>query len=195
MTKASKIPKDVPVKAKKAASKKTTTGGGGKKDGKTAEEKILEALAAHHARKRGEALERDLLLKRTGIAAKTLSNKLPKLKEKGFVEYAGKTIQLTDAGVEHCGPMVASSGATNEEVQNRLKGELKNKELAFVELLLDGKAHGKDDIAKSLGLFDEGKNKKTKGFVNLVGAMRTKGLVVYPDKSTVQLDKETWFPY
>ena len=192
MTKSSKTSKTTPAKAKKPVPKKTTTSGGGKKDGKTAEEKILEALAIHHARKRGESLERDQVLKRTGIAAKTLSNKLPKLKEKGLLEYAGKTIQLTEAGVEHCGPM-ADSGSTNEEVHNRLKGDLKTKQLALVDLLMDGKAHAKDDIAKKLGLFENGK--KTKGFVNLVGAMRTAGHVVYPTPSTVQLDQETWFPY
>ena len=192
MTKTTKASKDTAVKAKKTTSKKAAAGGGGKKDGKSAEEKILEALAAHHARKRGEALERETLLKRIGISPKTLSNNLPKLKEKGLVAYAAKTIQLTEAGVEHCGPM-ADSGSTNEEVQNRLKSDLKPKELAMVEILMDGEAHAKNDVAKSLGLFEG--TKPTKGFVNLAGGMRGRGLIDYPTKGFVQLDKETWFPY
>jgi DNA-binding MarR family transcriptional regulator len=200
-----KKPKAAPAKAKPTAAKKKVvtetkkngsgkkSGGGGKStDGKTAEEKVLEILAVFHARNK-DVPNKEKLAKLGGIAPKTLANTLPKLFKKGFVEKGSdpQTVVLTAAGVQHVGPM-AKRGGNNEEVHERIKSQdLKGKEVKLFEALLDCEIHEKDVIAKKLGYESKG----TKGFINLIGAVKGKGFVHYPAKDTIQLVEDMCFPF
>jgi DNA-binding transcriptional regulator YhcF (GntR family) len=200
------------VKAKPTAAKKkvvTTTksktnnesgkksgGGGGNfnksKDGKSAEEKILEILAVFHARNQ-DVPNKEKIAKLASIAPKTVANTFLKLVKKGLVEKGSvpQTMVLTEAGVQHVGPM-AKSGGSNEEVHERIKSQdLTGKQVALFEALLDGEIHQKDVIAKKLAF----ESKSTKGFQNLVGAVKGKGFVHYPTKDTMQLVEDICFPF
>ena len=186
-----------PTKSKAAAKAKSpakTSGGGGKKDGKNAEQVIMEVLATFFVKGNKEPL-REKVAKATKLAAKTLSNTIPKLKRKNFVECPdGKTIRLTDEGIKFLGPLAqkGGGGATTKEVHENLKKDMTGKQVMLFDLLVDGAVHDRDDIAKKLG-YSEGR--KTKAFVNLIGAMKSKDIVHYPTKDTIQLVLDTCFPF
>jgi DNA-binding MarR family transcriptional regulator len=183
--------KKVDTESKKHETGKKNGGGGKSKDGKSAEEKILEVLAICHARKQ-DPPNKDKIAKLANIAPKTLANTLPKLINKGFVEKGPnpQTILLTDAGVQHAGSVAKICGS-NEEVHERIKSiHLTGKQVTLFEALSDGEIHEKDVIAKKLSY----ESKSTKAFVNLIGAVKSKGFVHYPTKDTIQLVEDVCFP-
>jgi predicted transcriptional regulator len=156
---------------------------------KSAQEIILE-LAAESYSLGNETLPRSRLTMGTGLATKTVINNLAKLKQKGLIEYPDpKTIKLTQEGVNAVGTL-ANLPKTNADRHECIKKNLKGKHINLFDLLLDGNIHDKNAIANALG-YD---SQKTKGFVNLIGAMRSQGLVEYPDKQTVKLS-DICFPF
>ena len=190
----SKKNKITPVKADSPSSNKkakvdTKKSGGADKKGKSAEEKIMEVLAKFHAC--GETpVEKEKVSKQADVAAKTLANTLPKLKRKDHVHVDKNLLSLTEAGVEFMGDL-AKVASSNDEVLERIKEELKGKQLALFEALLDGEVHCKEEVARKLG-FDDAKKK---GFVNLAGALSGKKIVSYPEKGKIQLNHERCFPF
>ncbi|CAB9498670.1 expressed unknown protein [Seminavis robusta] len=175
-----------------SANKKKANSGGGKKskDGMTAEQKILDVIAKLYAGG-NKTPKREQVAKLCAIAAKTLANTVAKLKKKDLVECPdAQTLGLTESGLEHVGDL-ASAGSSNEEVHERIKNDLKGKQVTLFDLLADGEVHEKDDIAEKLGY----ENRSVKAFANLIGAVKGKGIVIYPTPATIQLDKERCFPF
>mmetsp|Transcript_30348 Transcript_30348/g.70922 ORF Transcript_30348/g.70922 Transcript_30348/m.70922 type:complete len:212 (+) Transcript_30348:395-1030(+) len=159
------------------------------KGGKSAERTILEVLASFHAN--GKApVEKDKVLKAANVAAKTMANNLPKLKRQEMIEVTGSLLSLTHKGIEEMGDL-AKGAVCNEENLERLKKDLKTKQILLLEALLDKEVHSKNDIAQQLGFNDC----KQKTFVNLMGSLSGKQIVHYPTKGKIQLNLETCFPF
>ena len=175
--------KKLPTKAN--ASSKTKSSDATSK--KTAQQIILELVAEAHSL--GESLPRIRLTQGTGIATKTATNNLAKLKQKGWIDYDAETVRLTLEGIKAAGPL-ANPPTTNGDRHERLKKSLKGKQVKLFDLLADGSVHDRDTVAQALD-FD---GMKQKGFVNLVGALRGQGIVEYPDNKTVQLT-DMCFPF
>lgn len=178
------------TKAKSPAAKAKSSGDGKK----GADQAIMEALATFLQRG-NEAPERSKVAKVTKLADKTIANALTKLKRKNYVVIEGKTLRLTQEGKDFLGPLAekAGGGATNEEVHDNLKKDMKKKEVELFDALIDGKVHDKQEIAEALAYKD---GKKTKTFMNMTAAMKTKGIVHYPEgKNTIQLVLDTCFPW
>ena len=193
-TAAKKAPPASPNKKKcKAPSASTTIGTG--TGSKTSDDLILEALANFRL-KREDAPTKEKLISVTMIVKKTFLNRLPKLKEKGLITYDKSGVSLTEKGIAALGPL-AEVPKSNEEVHERLMKDLKPKEQKFFKLLLGfedaepNKVHLKEDIAKALGY----ESKKQKTFQNLIGAMKAKNIVEYPDSDHVKFVKDTCFPW
>lgn len=192
-TAAKKAPPASPNKKKcKAPSASTTIGTG--TGSKTSDDLILEALANFRL-KREDAPTKEKLISVTMIVKKTFLNRLPKLKEKGLITYDKSGVSLTEKGIAALGPL-AEVPKSNEEVHERLMKDLKPKEQRFFKFLLDHeeaeyKAHLKEDVAKALGY----ESKKQKTFQNLIGAMKGKNIVEYPDSDHVKFVKDTCFPW
>ena len=137
-----------------------------------------------------ESLPRSRLIRGTGIAAKTVTNNIAKLKNEGLIEYPDSTsIRLTSKGMKQVGGL-ADPPKTNAELQERIKEKLTGKKLRMVDLLSDGLPHSKEEIAVGLDF----QSKSQKGFVNLLGSMRSSGFVSYPDNQTAELT-DMWFPF
>jgi len=201
MTKATNKTKASPAKAKSNESKKprSDTGKKSKKSssgdsgGKTAEQQVAEVLAKFVARGNREP-EREKIESITKLKKKTVANIMTSFRKKGCVELKGKTVNVTDKGVEYFGPMAETGGATNAEVQAKIKEGLKGKALTLFEVLEGGK-NDREEVAKELG-YDNG---KVKGFLNLLSASKysekkADGFIDY-DSSTVQLNREVCFPW
>ena len=185
------------VKAKKTEAKVAKKSSSPSSSSSSSEVKILEAMAKLLARG-NETPERIMILSIVGIRAKTLANLVTKFKKDGVIELPdGKTMKLTDTGKERAEELglMTSSGATNEEVHDRIReDDLKGKKryIEMFDLLLDGEEHLKEDVANAMK-FDKGK--KTKGFQNLCGEMKKLNIVCYPTKDTLQLVVEVCFPF
>lgn len=168
----------VPTKAKATVSKSNEGG-----DKKSAQQVMLERLAQAYSL--GEdSMERDRFVSTcTGLKPKTIQNNLPKLKNQGLIEMNNKTISLTTKGLEQVGDL-AHRPTSNAEHQANMLRTLKNgKQVRMFEMLANGETREKLHVAQQLG-YD---NAKVKAFQNLIGAMRSQGLVEYPEKTTVRL--------
>ena len=175
-------------KAGTNSSKKTKNNDGASK--KSAQQLILELTAESYSL--GEdSLPRDRLTQGTGLAAKTVVNNLTKLKKQGLIEYPdAQSLRLTTPkGVQAAGSL-AQAPATNAERHERLKKNLKGKQIALFDLLADGGARDRDDVARALGY----ENKRTKAFENVKGKLSGQGLLSYPDNQTMQL-ADLCFPF
>jgi hypothetical protein len=173
--------KVAPAKAQAPATKT-------KSDGNSAEHIILKTLAQF--RVRGvDAPETKKVAAATKLKPKTFMNVRAKLKQKNHIECDRNTIRLTDLGIKELGPM-ADRGGSTEEVHNRIKDNLRGKSLTMFEALADGTEHDLDNIAVKLGYHDN----KAKAFRNLLGKMKTAGIVNY-DRDNVVLNPETCFPF
>ena len=174
-------PKALHTKAKKTVSKSDSTG-----NKKTAQETMLELVAKAYALGK-DKLHRDRLTMDTDLAAKTISNNLPKLKEKGWIDFDTKTIWLTTQGLQHMGDLAKRPSSNAERIDMMTKSFTpKQKEMFRLLTTKNGKTCLKDDIAKELG-YEHG---KVKAFVNLIGSMRGKGVVEYPEPTTIRLTDE-----
>lgn len=167
-------------KKKKAGGSATTSNN--KNTKKSAQQIILELVAESYSLG-NDSLPRAKLTMGTGLATKTVANNLAKMKTKGLIECPdSKLVRLTPEGIEEAGPLIAAAPKTNAEYQERLKATLKGKQVQLFDLLADGKTHSRVDVAKCLGY-----DGITKGFVNLLGSLRGKKMLDYPDKESVQL--------
>ena len=130
----------------------------------------------------------------TKLADKTIANTLTALKRKNYVIVEGKTLRLTDEGKAFLGPLAEKKGqgGTNEEVHKSLKEDMKTKEVELFDALLDGNIHDKHEVALALGYKD---GKKTKTFMNMIGTLKSKQIVHYPEKDSIQLVHDTCFPW
>lgn len=193
-TKTNNTKGDSPKKAESKDSKNTVKSSGqsgdGKKEGKSAEVKIMEVLAKMYAANT-TSVEKEKILNMTGIAPKTLSNTIPKLKRKGFIEVDKGVVELTEAGINEMGDMAKQAGS-NEEIQEKIKEDLSVKQVEIMDALLDGKIHSKEALARNLNYKD---GAKTKTFVNAVGGLSGKKIVIYPSKGDVQINEEKCFPF
>jgi hypothetical protein len=101
---------------------------------------------------------------------------------------------LTEEGLDKTKHMdIDVGGTSNDDVHDKIKSQLKGKYIRMFDILKDGEAHSKEELALQLD-FEDGK--KQKGFMNMLGVMKNKEeLIFYPDKDTVQLVKETCFPF
>jgi hypothetical protein len=160
------------------------------------EAKILGGLGELYAAGITEP-KRTLLSLVTGYPIKSLNTLMGKLKKNNFLVYpSGQTVRITPEGLDRVPSSVtttASSGKfTNKEMQKRLKSSLKLKlqPTRIFDLLVDGKAHSKKELAMSLGL-DGSKFASFKTYLSSLGGM---GLVSYPSPDTVQL-ADLAFPF
>lgn len=125
------------------------------------------------------------------LKPKTIANTITKLRQKGLIEFDASTIRLTAKGVKSIDPELLKPPSPEDHLE-RIKETLKGKQVQLFEALLDGEIHNKDDIAQQLNY----ENRKVKAFMNLTGALKKgKGLVIYPDAETIQINMEKVYPY
>ena len=130
-----------------------------------------------------ESLERDRLTMGTGLATKTVNNNLPKLREKGLIEFDSKTISLTTKGIANVGDLAKRPTSNEEHHENLIASLQGNKQVQMFRLLVGGQTQDKDDVAKELGY----ESAKVKAFTNLAGSMKGRGIVEYPTNTTIRL--------
>eukprot|EP00529_Nitzschia_sp_RCC80_P036920 CAMPEP_0113477646 /NCGR_PEP_ID=MMETSP0014_2-20120614/20315_1 /TAXON_ID=2857 /ORGANISM="Nitzschia sp." /LENGTH=191 /DNA_ID=CAMNT_0000370747 /DNA_START=361 /DNA_END=936 /DNA_ORIENTATION=+ /assembly_acc=CAM_ASM_000159 len=172
--------KAAPVKAKASP-----------KSSQPAREVILAAMAKlwHRGNKTPDKTKVESV---SQLNKKTFANTVAKLKQNGLLTATGSTFELTDEGLKKTKDMDLG-GTTNAQVHEKIKSQLKGKFIKLFEVLSDGEIHSKDDVARAL---DFAGGKSQKGFVNMMGVMKNKEeLILYPTKDTVQLVKETCFPF
>lgn len=181
-------PKKATKHQAKASSPSKSDGGG--VSVKPAEEKILQAIGK--LRVIGtEQPTRDQVQKFSGNTKTKagFDKNLGNLKKKGFVEYPdGKTVALTDQGVEYVGE-VDPSDLSNEAIQNEMKEMIPAKARDIFDALLDGKEHDRKKLAEQLK-YDMN---KLSGYQKNISQMRTLGFVDYPSKTTIKLT-DSCFP-
>ena len=193
MTKVSVDTKEAPAK-KGTGSAKVAKKGSNASDGVAfsgSKQTIMAALGTFYSRN-VSVVSKEKLLAATKMAPKTMANTIPKLREDGFIHSPQpKMLALTEKGIGALGDSIKCS-STNEEVHERIKGDLRDKGVKLFEALLDGESHDKEEIARALGYKN---GKKTKTFINLAGSMKTAKIIDYPDKNSIALNKETCFPF
>lgn len=98
------------------------------------------------------------------------------------MEYDAKAISLTEKGIQALGAL-ATRPTSNAALHEMIIKSLKGKQVRMFGILANGETYKKDNVAKQLDYEDS----KVKAFVNLIGGMRGKSIVEYPDKNTVRL--------
>ncbi|KAL3903672.1 MAG: hypothetical protein SGARI_005270 [Bacillariaceae sp.] len=193
MTKVSTSPtKEAPAKKESASAKVDKPGSSsyGAVEFSGTKQKIMMALAAFYSNGIKE-VSKEKLSTASKIAEKTVLNNLPKLRDDGYIETPPKMVKLTEKGIAALGDSI-SIATSNEDIQDKIKADLKPPGVALFNKLLDGNTWDKDDLANDLGYKD---GKKTKTFANLIGKMRTSKIVDYPEPTTIALVKATCFPF
>ena len=116
----------------------------------------------------------------SNTASKGFANALSKLsKTHGFIEYPDKkTVRLTGAGIAAAGAV--SPPTSNVEVQERIRDLLKPKEIEIFNILCDGNAHLRRDVATATNYT----NVASKGFANALSKLSTLDILEYPKHPT-----------
>ena len=141
--------------AKKAKSTLSKGKSGGRGAG-TASDRILNAIAGRTALKEERPCRRVVM----GLAAmaneKSFSTTILNMRNKGLVQYDRTSIWLTDKGKEHVGEDALAVPQSNDAMQERLREEqVKGKVPRMIfDILLDGKAYYRSDLAKLLNKED-----------------------------------------
>ncbi|KAL3912768.1 MAG: hypothetical protein SGILL_006754 [Bacillariaceae sp.] len=96
----------------------------------------------------------------------TFDTTLSAMKKSGLIEYeSGKgVLKLTGAGLEKVGPDAVAPVADNTAAQDALKNNLKqggNKTKAMFQILTDGRAYSRAEIAEQMGMDETAKTFKT----------------------------------
>ncbi|KAL3932740.1 MAG: hypothetical protein SGARI_003881 [Bacillariaceae sp.] len=94
----------------------------------------------------------------------TFDTALSGMKKKGLIESEGGTLKLTEAGLEEIGPDVAAPPADNTAAQDMLKGSMKQssgKTRAMFDVLTDGRAYSRAEIADMVAMDEGAKTFKT----------------------------------
>lgn len=111
---------------------------------------------------------------------------MKELKTKGYIEYPdSKSVCLTQAGIAKA-PSATAAAMNNEQVQQRFKGMLKDKAPEVFEVLKDGRAHDREQVAAAVGY----SCLQSKGFVKALKQIKGLNLIEYPKdgkKKLVQL--------
>lgn len=149
--------KSVPAKGKST----TATKQGGKKSMKS---RILIAIASQHA------LGKEYVDKQTVLNLSTVTNKhtfdttCAAMKKQGLIEYDNKGMKLTEKGLEEVGPDAAAPPQNNDAAQEMLKDTLKGrpkKTFEMFDVLTDGRAYSRADIAEKVNMDENAKTFKT----------------------------------
>lgn len=188
-----------PVKAKKTGAK---TSSGDKGDTVNT---ILAYLYEMHEMGT-EDVKVENVLKETGYArtdSNGYRNAVNKAtKDMGFVEKTGKTMRLTEKGMEHMtanAPKVAKP-TTNKEVEDAFKarivkfskGKAPEKTINTIwQLLSDGKTHERDEILHVCGY----KRPDSTGYRETMKHMRKLGVVETPTLASFKFAEKTVFPF
>ena len=155
MGKKSNSPKKAspPKKAKSTVNK--GKGGGSAGGGDKAPDRILKAIAGRAAFKE-EKPDRKMIM---GLAAmaneKSFGTTILNMKNKGLVEYDRTTIWLTDKGKEEVGEDALTVPQTNDAMQATLREQVTGQKPRLIfDILLDGRAYGRAELAEMLKLED-----------------------------------------
>lgn len=114
--------------------------------------KILMAIAGLRLTS-GDDVDRKTVQGIAGMKSKgSFDTTLLNMKKDGLIEYTTTTVRLTQAGLDELGD-AAIIPATNEGIQDALKDTIKQKKSKEIfDILTDGKAYSKAEIAKKLGV-------------------------------------------
>jgi len=183
-----------PNKKSKTTPTPTPSNGGGAGGGGSSKKKILACLAT--LRKRGIVnASRNHVAAMCGVSKKTLANALSIYKSKGWVEYPDKdTVTITDKAMKEAAAEIDDAGGdfptSNEAIHDEIKQKYlkKGKMCQVFDILADGRAHSKQDVAERIGA-------KSKNMANILADMKKIGIVEYPDSKQVQLATEMCFPF
>lgn len=152
------------------------------------ERRILNALGWCMAIGQEEPL-RALAACAAGYAASSngFKNPLSALKTKGLIAYVGDDrLFLTVPGRHHADP--ESGPSTRQELHDRILNKLTGPERRILSALLEERKMTREDLASRAGYAPS-----SNGFKNPLSALRSKGLIDYPDEGTVKAN-EALFP-
>ena len=94
----------------------------------------------------------------------TFDTALSGMKKKGLIENDNGTMSITEDGLEEVGPDVAAPPADNTAAQDMMKDNLKQtsgKTKAMFDILTDGRAYSRAEIAEKIGMEETAKTFKT----------------------------------
>jgi len=179
-----------PTVAKKSVQAKHQSAGGGKAMS-GAPQKLLDVVAQLAATSRKDEVCRKQATHMTGIQGKsTIANAITKLKTFGFVVVTPDTITVTAKGKDAAQPIDPSTIPTNNKEYQELKKDqckLTAKALELFDVLADGRAHPKADVAAAIGC------KLNSTFANLCTKLKKNEIITF-DKATIQLSP-SMFPF
>jgi len=116
------------------------------------------------------------------------------VKKEGTIENGKEpgTIKLTAMGKDLAAGITLAGdlASTNAEIQENLKKTLKGMALKIFEYLSDGEEKEKEDVMSAVNCT----KKSTFGPI-MSRDLRAKGIVEYPNRTTVKLSKEMCFPF
>lgn len=149
--------------------------------------KVLMAIASQRILGKDE-VEKQQILRLACITNKhTFDTNCASMKKKGWIEQVGNCLKLTEKGMEEVGDNAVAIPQTNDDMQAKLKEQIKQKKAYLIfDLLADGKAYTRAEIADKLGW------KQNKTFATYMSNLSK--LVDKVDGKKVQL-KDDAFPF
>jgi hypothetical protein len=153
----------------KSNGKKSSKPAAAKKKGASAKKpsmkgRILQALASQHSLGK-ETVEKELIMSLCAVTNKhTFETTCSSMKKDNLVDYSGSTLgmKLTDLGREKVGPDAVAPPVDNAAAQETLRENLKSsKSKQMFDILTDGAAHSRAELAEKVGMDAGAKTFKT----------------------------------
>lgn len=124
-----------------------------KKGGPTNKQLILDAIASQYAAGKDKA-DKKVVQGLAGMDKKVFDTVCGTMKKKDqWVVYDKDTIELTEEGREQVDPEKMKKAATNDELHERNKEQLKHKKSREIyDIMKDGRYYSKEGLAEAIGL-------------------------------------------
>jgi predicted transcriptional regulator len=123
----------------------------------------------------------------SNIKSKSFNDAMKELESLGFIQRPDTdTVCLTQAGAAQA-PSAAAPATNNEQVQERLKKQLKDKAPLVFDVLTDGRSHVCQDVAALVGY----SNVKSAGFQSALKQMLSLGMIDHPKDGKKKLVRLT----
>ena len=168
----------LPTKARR----KSTTATAGKAKG-SVKERILGALGSLHAIGIAEAPRIQLALWSgySNVNSAGFAKALSQTKKDGLIQYpSGKTVSLTDEGRQTDAAKSTVPPKDNAAVHAQIKSLLKPIQIRMFDLLANGAAQTREDLAAGMGYT----NLNSSGYAKSLYGMSSLGLIHYPTDAT-----------
>ena len=165
------------------------------KSGTNNKTKILSVMFALMVNQAIDEPTKDHIKKMMQISSRTWPSLILRMASKDGTIATGDapgTLKLTKKGKDMASKLTPPEDlpTCNAHIHDKMKEQLKGKALKIFEFLADGQEHEKKDVMEAVDCM----NPKT--FAPLMSReLKAKGLIEYPNRTTVKLTKDMCFPF